>query len=159
MRSSSFTTRTANGRLDKTFWGVPTEPYGFSNGARGVLGSPKFDDATITLDGSDKTVVITLIYHGDPKRFRPGHPRPAYRSDGEFLPTQMEGGGARAQRRDPRGLREPSWRISSIMKCCRSSASSSAWIRPAEPARRRAVATDTAPLIAAAPAIDSAALF
>jgi uncharacterized protein (DUF2141 family) len=55
----------SNGRLDKTFWGVPTEPYGFSNGARGVLGSPKFDDATITLDGSDKTVVITLIYHGD----------------------------------------------------------------------------------------------
>jgi uncharacterized protein (DUF2141 family) len=55
----------SNGRLDKTFWGVPTEPYGFSNDARGVLDSPKFDDAAITLDGSDKAVVITLISHGD----------------------------------------------------------------------------------------------
>jgi uncharacterized protein (DUF2141 family) len=55
----------SNGRLDKTFWGVPTEPYGFSNDARGVLDAPKFDDAAITLDGSDKAVVITLIFHGD----------------------------------------------------------------------------------------------
>jgi uncharacterized protein (DUF2141 family) len=55
----------SNGRLDKTFWGVPTEPYGFSNDARGALGSPKFDDAAITLDGSDKAVVITLIFHGE----------------------------------------------------------------------------------------------
>jgi len=54
MRSSSFTSENSNGRLDKTFWGVPTEPYGFSNGARGVLGSPKFDDATITLDAATR---------------------------------------------------------------------------------------------------------
>jgi uncharacterized protein (DUF2141 family) len=53
-----------NGRLDKTFWGVPTEPYGFSNDARGFLGPPKFDDAAIRLDGSDKAVVVSLIYHG-----------------------------------------------------------------------------------------------
>jgi uncharacterized protein (DUF2141 family) len=74
----------SNGRLDKNVWGVPTEPYGFSNGARGKLGPPKFDDAAITLDGSDTAVVITLIYHGD--RSAPtGAPRPAYRSDGGSL--------------------------------------------------------------------------
>jgi uncharacterized protein (DUF2141 family) len=55
----------SNGRLDKNVWGVPTEPYGFSNGARGMLGPPKFDDAAITLDGGDKAVVIALTYHGD----------------------------------------------------------------------------------------------
>jgi uncharacterized protein (DUF2141 family) len=55
----------SNGRLDKNFWGVPTEPYGFSNGARGILGPPRFDDSAISLDGSDKAVDITLIYHGD----------------------------------------------------------------------------------------------
>jgi uncharacterized protein (DUF2141 family) len=52
-----------NGRLDKNFWGVPTEPYGFSNDAGGFLGPPKFDDAAIMLDGNDKAVVTTLIYH------------------------------------------------------------------------------------------------
>jgi uncharacterized protein (DUF2141 family) len=52
-----------NGRLDKNFWGVPTEPYGFSNNAQGFLGPPRFDDAAMTLDGSDKAVVVTLVYH------------------------------------------------------------------------------------------------
>ncbi len=52
-----------NGRLDTNFWGVPTEPYGFSNDARGFLGPPTFDDAAMTLDGSDKAAVVTLVYH------------------------------------------------------------------------------------------------
>jgi uncharacterized protein (DUF2141 family) len=60
-----FDDENSNGRLDKTFWGVPTEPHGFSNDARGILGPPRFDDAAITLDGSDKAVDITLIYHGN----------------------------------------------------------------------------------------------
>jgi uncharacterized protein (DUF2141 family) len=50
-----------NGRLDKSFWGVPSEPYGFSNDAEGFLGPPEFDDAALTLDGSDKSVVVTLV--------------------------------------------------------------------------------------------------
>jgi uncharacterized protein (DUF2141 family) len=52
-----------NGRLDKNFWGVPTEPYGFSNNAQGFLGPPSFDDAAMTLDGSDQAVVVALVYH------------------------------------------------------------------------------------------------
>ncbi len=39
-----------NGKLDKNFLGVPKEPYGFSNGARGSAGAPKFSEAAITLD-------------------------------------------------------------------------------------------------------------
>jgi uncharacterized protein (DUF2141 family) len=38
-----------NGRLDKNLFGIPKEPYGFSNGARGSAGPPRFIDAAITL--------------------------------------------------------------------------------------------------------------
>ena len=45
-----------NGKLDKNFLGIPKEPYGFSNGARGAAGPPKFSYAAITLspDGATK---------------------------------------------------------------------------------------------------------
>jgi uncharacterized protein (DUF2141 family) len=56
-----------NGRLDKSFWGVPSEPYGFSNDAEGFLGPPEFDDAALTLDGSDKSVVVTLVLPAEPQ--------------------------------------------------------------------------------------------
>jgi uncharacterized protein (DUF2141 family) len=49
-----------NGRLDKSFWGVPSEPYGFSNDAHGFLGPPEFAAAALRLDGSDKAVTIVL---------------------------------------------------------------------------------------------------
>lgn len=39
-----------NGKLDKSFFGTPTEPYGFSNDARGTMGPPPFDDAAVTLE-------------------------------------------------------------------------------------------------------------
>jgi uncharacterized protein (DUF2141 family) len=53
----------ANGRLDKNFFGVPTEPYGFSNDAQGFLGAPSFDDAAILLGAHDEVAIIDLIYH------------------------------------------------------------------------------------------------
>jgi uncharacterized protein (DUF2141 family) len=53
----------ANGRLDKNFFGVPTEPYGFSNDAQGFLGPPSFDDASILLGARDEVAVVDLIYH------------------------------------------------------------------------------------------------
>ncbi len=76
-----------NGKLDKNFWGVPTEPYGFSNNAEGTFGPPGFDDAALTLDGSDRAVAIELVYHGggaiasaprddDPPPFPAGRARP-----------------------------------------------------------------------------------
>jgi uncharacterized protein (DUF2141 family) len=45
-----------NGKLDKNFLGIPKEPYGFSNDARGSAGPPKFSDAAVTLspDGTTK---------------------------------------------------------------------------------------------------------
>jgi uncharacterized protein (DUF2141 family) len=49
-----------NGRLNKNFLGIPTESYGFSNGAHGFLSPPKFKDAAFTLDGSNKTITIAL---------------------------------------------------------------------------------------------------
>ena len=48
-----------NGKLDKNFLGIPKEPYGFSNGARGIAGPPKFSEAAITLD-PDGTTSIEL---------------------------------------------------------------------------------------------------
>jgi uncharacterized protein (DUF2141 family) len=59
-----FQDENGTGQLDKNVWGVPTEPYGFSNNAQGSLGPPAFDEAAILFDGSDKAVVVTLIYHG-----------------------------------------------------------------------------------------------
>ena len=40
-----------NGKLDASTIGIPKEPYGFSNDARGRFGPPKFKDATFRLDG------------------------------------------------------------------------------------------------------------
>ena len=51
-----------NGRPDENAWGVPTEGYGFSNNAEGFLGSPSFDAASVTLDGADDGIAISLIY-------------------------------------------------------------------------------------------------
>lgn len=48
-----------NGKLDTNFIGIPNEPYGFSNDARGSFGPPSFDKAKVKIDG-DKKLVITL---------------------------------------------------------------------------------------------------
>jgi len=47
-----------NGTLDKNFLGIPKEPYGFSNGARGSTGPPKFAQAAITLDPNGVTSIV-----------------------------------------------------------------------------------------------------
>jgi uncharacterized protein (DUF2141 family) len=47
-----------NGKLDKNFLGIPREPYGFSNGARGAAGAPKFSDAAITVDPNGTTSIV-----------------------------------------------------------------------------------------------------
>jgi len=51
-----------DGRLNESTWGVPTEGYGFSNNAQGFLSAPSFDAAAVTLDGTDKSIAISLIY-------------------------------------------------------------------------------------------------
>jgi uncharacterized protein (DUF2141 family) len=48
-----------NAKLDKNLLGIPKEPYGFSNGARGSIGPPKFSAAAVTLS-PDATTRIEL---------------------------------------------------------------------------------------------------
>lgn len=55
----AFQDSNGNGKLDKNFLGIPKEPYGFSNGARGSAGPPKFSAAAVTLQ-SDATTKIEL---------------------------------------------------------------------------------------------------
>lgn len=50
-----------NGRLDRNFLGVPTEPYAFSNNVRPKLSAPKFIDCKFLVDASGKVVSIALV--------------------------------------------------------------------------------------------------
>jgi uncharacterized protein (DUF2141 family) len=50
----------SNGKLNANLMGLPTEPYGFSNNARGNFGPPAFKDAAITLGEQDLTIEVTL---------------------------------------------------------------------------------------------------
>lgn len=49
-----------NGELDKNFLGVPTEPYGFSNDARGTMGPPSFSSASFQYPGGPLNQSFTL---------------------------------------------------------------------------------------------------
>lgn len=48
-----------NQKMDTKIFGIPKEPYGFSNNATGFMGPPKFDDAKFNLD-SNKTITIHI---------------------------------------------------------------------------------------------------
>lgn len=52
----------SNSKLDKNFFGIPKEGYGFSNNARGTFGPPSFDDAAILLDSENKLITLYLSY-------------------------------------------------------------------------------------------------
>lgn len=52
--------RNNNGKLDRNILGIPVEPYGFSNNARGVLGPPSFSDARFDITGKGIRIEITL---------------------------------------------------------------------------------------------------
>lgn len=49
-----------NHMLDKNFFGIPTEPYGFSNNARSRFGPPKFDAAKFVLNQKHQMIEIAL---------------------------------------------------------------------------------------------------
>lgn len=55
-----FHDRNANGEIDKNVMGIPKEPYGHSNNARGIFGPPPFDKVKIELDGPEKQIEIKL---------------------------------------------------------------------------------------------------
>jgi uncharacterized protein (DUF2141 family) len=47
-----------NGKLDKNFLGIPKEPYGFSQEARGSMGPPPFAEAAVTLNPDGATRIV-----------------------------------------------------------------------------------------------------
>jgi uncharacterized protein (DUF2141 family) len=49
----------SNGELDTNLVGIPKEPYGFSNGEKGRLGPPDFEDCKIKID-SDISLEISI---------------------------------------------------------------------------------------------------
>lgn len=51
--------RDDDGELDKGAFGIPTEPYGFSNGARGKLGPPAWSAVRLAL-AADARVEVPL---------------------------------------------------------------------------------------------------
>lgn len=57
---ASFQDRNGNQRLDKTMIGQPTEPYGFSNDARGVMAPPAFDQAAFDVTGAPRAIAFHL---------------------------------------------------------------------------------------------------
>ncbi len=50
-----------NEKLDKNFFGAPSEPYGFSRNFKPFMSAPKFDDVKILLN-QDRKITITLIH-------------------------------------------------------------------------------------------------
>lgn len=46
-----------NQKMDTKIFGIPKEPYGFSNDASGFMGPPKFNDAKFNLDSNKKITV------------------------------------------------------------------------------------------------------
>jgi len=49
----------SNGELDSNFMGIPKEPYGFSNGEKGKLGPPSFEDCKIKIE-NDLNIEISI---------------------------------------------------------------------------------------------------
>ena len=57
---SAIQDKNSNEKLDKNFFGSPTEPYGFSNDARATFSAPDYKDAQfkLTEDGLNMAFVI-----------------------------------------------------------------------------------------------------
>ena len=49
-----------NGKLDSNLIGIPVEPFGFSNDAKGTFGPPAFDQAKFKLGVAHKTITVRL---------------------------------------------------------------------------------------------------
>ena len=56
---SLFHDENENNKMDTKIFGIPKEPYGFSNNATGFMGPPKYKDAKFSLE-SNKTITISV---------------------------------------------------------------------------------------------------
>ena len=61
---AAFHDRNADGKLGTTVLGIPTEPYGFSNNARGFMGPASFTSAAITVSADDAELSISIRIKG-----------------------------------------------------------------------------------------------
>jgi uncharacterized protein (DUF2141 family) len=52
----------SDGKLDRTFIGIPREGVGASNNARGSIGPPHFDAAAFHVDQSPVELAVTVTY-------------------------------------------------------------------------------------------------
>ncbi len=51
-----------NGKMDKNFFGMPKEGYGASNNPKKRMRAANFDEAKFSLNASEQTIKIALIY-------------------------------------------------------------------------------------------------
>jgi len=49
-----------NGKLDKNFIGIPSEPYGVSLEGKSMFGPPSYKDAMFTLENENARLIISL---------------------------------------------------------------------------------------------------
>lgn len=49
-----------NGKLDSNFIGIPSEPYAFSNNAKGMFGPPSFEQCKFEIKEGAQEIVISL---------------------------------------------------------------------------------------------------
>lgn len=54
--------RNENGELDKNFFGIPTEGFGFSKKSMGAFGPPSYNDTKIEVMNDDVSITIPLKY-------------------------------------------------------------------------------------------------
>lgn len=52
---AAFHDENASGEIDTNFLGIPTEGFGFSNGAKAFLGPPEFRDAAVPVETKAET--------------------------------------------------------------------------------------------------------
>lgn len=52
----------SNKTLDKNFFGIPKEPYGFSKNFKPGMSAPDFSDCSFTLSGAEQKLSISLIH-------------------------------------------------------------------------------------------------
>ncbi|MBO0936595.1 DUF2141 domain-containing protein [Fibrella sp. HMF5335] len=50
----------SNGRLDTRLFGIPKEPYGFSNNVRPRMSAPTFADCRVVMGDANKAIYILL---------------------------------------------------------------------------------------------------
>ena len=50
----------SNSELDENFFGIPTEPYGFSNNARGTFGPPSYSESKFYYNGKSRSLNIKV---------------------------------------------------------------------------------------------------